>query len=101
MFQDREVCFLAIRICVVGLFVACSVIERRVKVRWGSWEDKSVQVLDFGGELAWRKLERQGDGFTFGRADGGNVILEFTRNPIGLFVRGAPGDAHTGASGCA
>lgn len=46
-----------------------------------------------------RKLERYRNRFAFGRSDGGEVILELVSDPLGFFVRRAPGDAHTGAVG--
>src|ERR1700736_6201634 len=99
--QDREIRFLAIRIGGMSFFVACSVVKRRVNVRWSPREDKSVQVLDLGGKLFGREVQRNGDGLASCFLDGAKVILELAGDPIGLFVGRAPGDAHTWLEGSA
>jgi hypothetical protein len=97
--KNCEIGFFAVGVGVVRLFMARGAIKRGIHVSGGTGENEGIQIFDLGGEVAWRKLERQGDWLSLCGGDCGKVILELVRDPMCLFVRGAPGDTHTGAGG--
>ena len=51
--ENCEISFFAIRVGIVGLYMARGVVERWIHVGGSAGEDKSVQVFDLGGELVW------------------------------------------------
>jgi hypothetical protein len=95
--EDSEIGFFAVRVSVVRLFMARGAVKRRIHIGGSAGEDEGVQIVDLCGEFVWRKLERHVDGLGLGCGDGGEVILKLVRDGVGLFMRSAPGDAHTGA----
>ena len=97
--ENCEIGFFPVRIGVVRLFVTQGAIERRIHVRRASGKNEGVQVLDLCGKVICGKLEGQRNGSALGGGDCVDVILELVRDAVGLFVRGAPGDAHTGTGG--
>src|SRR6266849_3712600 len=97
--EDCEIGFFPVRVGIVRLCVARSVVERRVHVGRAPGKNEGVQILDFGDKLFRWELQGYGNVRASGFLDGVKIILELARYPIGLFVGGAPGDAHTGAGG--
>jgi hypothetical protein len=97
--ENCEIGFFPVRIGVVRLFMARGAVKRRIHVRRAPGKNEGVQVLDLCGKIICRKLERQRNGFALGGGDCVDVILELVGNSVGLFVGGAPGDAHTWPGG--
>lgn len=99
VFQDGEIGLFAVRVSGVCLFVARGAVKGRIHIGGSAGEDEGVQIPDLCSEFVWRKLERHVDGLGLGGGDRGEVILKLVRDGVGLFMRSAPGDAHTGAGG--
>src|SRR5439155_10167908 len=83
------------------LWVPQCAIAGRVHIGWTARQNEGVQPLQPLCKFFPLLFEKYFERFPSRFSDSLKIEVQFNPRPTGLFLRGAPGDTHTGAAGSA